>query len=218
MTLATLYVVDNCLLARVSKKRYLKKLNYDIAGDFSSIMDCVDAMENSSVDMILIDADLLSMNIFNAIKFLKKVNSRIKIMVTASCINEGVILNSLSEGINAYIFKDKKGANFQNIIETVAKGRLHMDIEMANKVFDNVICEKQEAPVFSDRKDFKNNLTQRELEVLKLMIDGKTNSQIAREIIVSINTAKAHVGNILTKLSVTDRVQAVVKAVRANIF
>ena len=61
------------------------------------------------------------------------------------------------------------------------------------------------------------NLTERELEVLKLMIDGKTNSQIAQEIIVSINTAKAHVGNILTKMHVTDRVQAAVKAIQYDL-
>ena len=69
-----------------------------------------------------------------------------------------------------------------------------------------------------ENKKMKKRLTDRELEVLKLLIDGKTNSQIAREIIVSTNTAKAHVGNILTKLSVKDRVQAAVKAVRAGIF
>ena len=69
-----------------------------------------------------------------------------------------------------------------------------------------------------ENKRLKNSLTERELEVLKLLIDGKTNAQIAKEIIVSTNTAKAHVGNILTKLSVTDRVQAAVKAVRANLF
>ena len=69
-----------------------------------------------------------------------------------------------------------------------------------------------------ENKNLKNSLTARELEVLRLLIDGKTNSQIAQEIIVSINTAKAHVGSILTKLSVNDRVQAAVKAVRANMF
>ena len=69
-----------------------------------------------------------------------------------------------------------------------------------------------------ENKQLKNILTARELEVLKLLIDGKTNSQIAREIIVSTNTAKAHVGSILTKMHVTDRVQAAVKAVRANMF
>ena len=71
--------------------------------------------------------------------------------------------------------------------------------------------------LYENRK-IKNNLTAREMQVLRLLIDGKTNSQIAQEIIVSTNTAKAHVGSILTKLSVKDRVQAAVIAVKANLF
>jgi len=60
--------------------------------------------------------------------------------------------------------------------------------------------------------------TQREREILNLMIRGKTNQEIAKEMIISINTAKAHVSNILYKLDVKDRVQAVVKAIRCNLL
>ena len=60
--------------------------------------------------------------------------------------------------------------------------------------------------------------TQREREILNLMIRGRTNQEIAEEMIISINTAKAHVSNILNKLGVKDRVQAVVKAIRCNLI
>ena len=65
----------------------------------------------------------------------------------------------------------------------------------------------------------KNNadLTRREFEVLKLVIAGKSNTEIARELIISIHTAKAHVCNIMQKLGVKDRVQAAVKAVREGL-
>ena len=101
----------------------------------------------------------------------------------------------------------------------VVNGKLQLDLELAKRAFsilptpnikdlDNLYVNKQ----------LKNSLTQRELEVLKLLTDGKTNSQIAKEIIISTNTAKAHVGSIFNKLAVSDRVQAAVKAVRANLF
>ena len=67
-------------------------------------------------------------------------------------------------------------------------------------------------------KKVSYDLTVRELEVLKLVVEGKTNTEIAKEMIVSTNTAKAHVGNILNKMHVSDRVQAAVKAVKANII
>ena len=64
----------------------------------------------------------------------------------------------------------------------------------------------------------ETNLTEREYEVLKKIVEGKTNTEIAQDMCISTHTAKAHVGNILSKLSVTDRVEAAVKAIRAKII
>ena len=65
--------------------------------------------------------------------------------------------------------------------------------------------------------DIKNQLTEREYEVLKLLVQGKSNAEIAENLIVSVHTAKAHVCSILQKLCVDDRVQAAVKAIKENI-
>ena len=71
---------------------------------------------------------------------------------------------------------------------------------------------------YKNHKSYRQiRLTPRETEVLKLMIEGKNNTEIARELIISTHTAKAHVCNILQKLEVRDRVQAAVKAVREKI-
>lgn len=64
----------------------------------------------------------------------------------------------------------------------------------------------------------KTLFTQRERDILNLMVRGRTNQEIADEMFISINTAKAHVSNILNKLEVKDRVQAVVKAIRCNLL
>ena len=72
--------------------------------------------------------------------------------------------------------------------------------------------------VLLENSHAKINLTQRELEVLRLLKQGKNNSQIAEILFVSVNTAKAHVGNIFCKLGVHDRVGAVLKAIRENII
>ncbi|MBQ2984053.1 MAG: response regulator transcription factor [Candidatus Gastranaerophilales bacterium] len=219
MTTASLYMVDNCLLARISKKRFLEKANFNISGDFSSISDCILAMEKNQADVILIDSDLLDTNVYKEIELLKRINPKVKIIITSSFLNDFNPSNALCDGVSAYVLKEKEVIDYKEIIENVVHGEFHMDIETATEVFDNTTAEKEENFKNIPEKDnFESSLTQRELEVLKLMIDGKTNSQIAQEIIISTNTAKAHVGNILTKLSVTDRVQAVVKAVRANIF
>ena len=71
--------------------------------------------------------------------------------------------------------------------------------------------------MFYRYKKVINSLTEREREVLKYIVDGKSNTEIAEEMFISMHTAKAHVGNILNKLSVSDRVQAAVKAIRTRI-
>ncbi len=219
MTTTSLYLVDNCLLARISKKRSFQKTEFDILGDFSSINDCAIAMEKNQADIILLDLDLLNEGLLNTIKFLKKISPKVKIIVTSSFLNDINLSNVFCYGVNAYIIKEKDEINYKNIINDVIKGEFRMDIETVTNFFDNTSnIKEKDLKNIAQKGNFENSLTQREMEVLKLMVDGKTNSQIAKEIIISTNTAKAHVGNILTKLSVTDRVQAVVKAVRANIF
>ncbi len=74
----------------------------------------------------------------------------------------------------------------------------------------------EETGLFLDAKNGKP-LTEREFEVLKLVVEGKSNPEIAKELIVSVHTAKAHVGSIMQKMSVEDRVQLAVKAVREGI-
>lgn len=78
------------------------------------------------------------------------------------------------------------------------------------------MIEKEEISFMTDEKVGKP-LTEREYEVLKLVITGKSNTEIAEELLISVHTAKAHVCSILQKMSVTDRVQAAVKAVREGL-
>ncbi|GBF23633.1 two-component response regulator, partial [Candidatus Gastranaerophilus sp. (ex Termes propinquus)] len=70
----------------------------------------------------------------------------------------------------------------------------------------------------SEVSDTKSHLTERETEVLKLLVMGKSNTEIAKDLIVSVHTAKAHVCSILQKLCVDDRVQAAVKAIKENLI
>ena len=159
------------------------------------------------------------MNGIEATKMIKEKYPKTKVIIYTSYKNEQRILASLACGACGYVLKNNLNVNLKKIIKMVARGEFWMDLEIAKMAFSLVPTPNANDlnNLYEDR-NIKENLTARELEVLKLLIDGKTNSQIAQEIIVSINTAKAHVGSILTKLSVTDRVQAAVKAVRANMF
>lgn len=216
----TLYVVDDYLLTRIAQRRYFSSDNeFKLLDDFSNAEDCLKKMETCPADIILMDIELQKMNGIEATKLIKEKYPKTKVIIFTSYKNEQRVLASLACGACGYVLKNNSNVDLKKIIKMVAQGEFWMDLEVAKLAFSLVPTPNvNDLENLYENKNLKNSLTSRELEVLKLLIDGKTNSQIAKEIIVSINTAKAHVGSILTKMHVTDRVQAAVKAVRANMF
>jgi len=220
MNPVSLYVVDDYLLTRIAARRYFSsddEINF--LEDFGNAQDCIKKMEQLPADIILMDIELPKMNGIEATRIIKEKYPKAKVIIYTSHKSEERILASLACGACGYVLKNNPNTDLKNIIKMVARGEFWMDLEIAKLAFSMIPTPNaNDLENLYEDKNLKNTLTARELEVLKLLIDGKTNSQIAQEIIVSTNTAKAHVGSILAKLSVTDRVQAAVKAVRANLF
>lgn len=212
-------MVDDYLLARIAIKKYFDTCkDIEIIGDFSSVATCLEKLEQTQPDIILMDIDIPDINGIEATRIIKEKYPKIKVIIFTSSEHEEHILAALAAGACGYVLKNNH-ADLKKIVKTVEEGVFWMDLKSAKAAFSILPSPKiEEIENFYEDKELKNTLTQRELEVLKLMAQGKTNSQIASEIIVSTNTAKAHVGNILSKLEVKDRVQAVVKAMRANLF
>lgn len=216
----SLYLVDNSLLTRIANRRYFESDDeIKFLDDFSNPFDCIKSLEKQDADIVVMDVELPKMNGIAATKLIKDKFPKTKVIIYSSYQNEQRVLASLACGACGYVLKNKSNSYLKKAIKMVAQGEFWMDLEIAKLAFSVMpLPNVSDLENLYENRSLKNVLTSRELEVLKLMIDGKTNSQIAKEIIVSTNTAKAHVGSILTKLSVQDRVQAVVKAVRANMF
>ena len=142
----------------------------------------------------------------------------VKFVILTSHINEHVINKAMKMGIYGYILKDINSEFLDMIIKTVSNGAMWIDkrvVQILRELNPNVIPNTQVS-----RMNFKSthaNLTAREYEVLKLVVDGKSNLQIANELNISEHTSKAHVCNIIQKLVVDDRTQAAVKAIREGI-
>jgi len=121
-------------------------------------------------------------------------------------------------GIYGYILKDINSEFLDMIVKSVSDGAMWIDkkvVQILRELNPNVVPN-----VETNRAAFKQshaNLTAREYEVLKLVVDGKSNQQIAAELNISEHTSKAHVCNIIQKLVVDDRTQAAVKAIREGI-
>ena len=218
MDKVTLFLTDNYLLERIAnRKRFENNKNYTVLGDFQNATDCLEALKTTQPDIILTDLELSDINGIEFCKIVKEKYPKIKIIILTSYEDNSKVLASVSSGASAYAVKGK--SNIERVIDIVSAGGFWLENEIASRVFSKI--PKPDIKNLENLYKYENikySLTQRELEVLKLMIEGKTNSQIADEIFVSINTIKAHVGSILEKLGASDRVQASVMAIRANIF
>ena len=216
MSKITLCIIEECILNQITYKRIFEDdENFTILAICSSANECLAALKDTQADILILSTEVFSTKDFRLIRQIKENFLKTKIIAVTSRQDENTILSLLSCNVNGYILKDNI-SRLKNVASIVLSGAFWMDSKVAKKIFSllpNLDYSQKVSASF-----LKENLTKRELEVLRLMIEGKTNSQIAKEIIVSVNTAKAHVASILTKLSAKDRVQAAVKEVRANLF
>ena len=127
----------------------------------------------------------------------------------------GEVIDALAFGINAFGISEIEPESLALIIKTVAKGACWFDPIAASAVMSYFPKQKD---VINNEEQTLTPLSEREKEVLRLLVKGMSNTAIAKELIVSVHTAKAHVCNIFQKMKVTDRVQAAVKAVNFNLI
>ena len=215
-----IYIVEDYFLTRVSYRHTLGKTeDFELLGDFESAEECLDAMKENPADVVLMDLGLPYMNGIEATRIISSEYPNTKVIILTSHETDEEVLACTASGASGYVLKDLEVEPLRKVIRAVNFGALWFDPQIAD-VTKSVIPKPNSTDFDNlyDTSDIKSILTVRELETLKLVSEGKSNVEIAEIMMVSKNTAKAHVGSILSKLSVTDRVQAAVMAVKANLF
>ncbi len=171
-------------------------------------------------DVILMDLGLPGINGIEATKQVKEFDADMKVIILTSHDNEDEVWAALSAGANAYCLKDIEPDRLNHVVESVFDGAAWLDPSIADVVLRTLSSgNPAKTPYRELNSEARTNsqLTEREYEVLKLIVDGYSNAEISEKLFVSIHTAKAHVCNILQKLSVDDRTQAAIKALKDGI-
>ncbi len=212
-------IVEDHKLIRVGIKTLFDEADgYNVLCEAETGKDAIFKALNQQIDVILLDLYLPDISGLKVLKALKDENCSSKIVILTSNDNDNDVTKALSLGVFAYVIKDINTDNLLYIVKTVNDGAMWLDPKIVIKLRDK--NEKILPNNQTSRSVFRNthsNLTQREYEVLKLVVAGKSNSQIADDLCISEHTAKAHVCNIIQKLVVDDRTQAAVKALREGI-
>ena len=208
-------IVEDHELTRFGLKTTFEGVDYvDEIFEAESAEAAIDIFNNNHIDVIIMDLGLPKMNGIEATKHIKASNKDVKIIMLTSHNDEKEVLNSLKAGANAYCSKEINPQRLVQVVQSVADGAAWFDPSVAHIV----LKASANSPNFdtdNNRKDY--DLTTREAQILKLMTEGYSNMEIAQMLVISINTTKAHVANILQKLEVDDRLQAALKALKNKI-
>ena len=175
----------------------------------------IELVSENQIDLIIMDLGLPGMNGIDATREIKAKNNDIKIVVLTSHNDEQEVLNSLKAGANAYCSKEINPKRLIQVVQSVLDGAAWFDPSISHIVLNAASKINEPQGTVKPEKDY--GLTSRETQILKLITEGYSNIEIAKELFVSINTTKAHVASILQKLEVDDRLQAALKALKERL-
>jgi DNA-binding NarL/FixJ family response regulator len=188
----------------------------EIVGEASDGAEAIRRVEELLPDVVLMDIRMPRRSGIEACTAIKDVVPSTKIVILTISDEESDLYEAVRAGANGYLLKDVPGEEIAAGIRAVAGGQSLISPSMASKLlseFASMIKKSEERPQMPVPR-----LTERELEVLKLVARGMANRDIAKELFISENTVKNHVRNILEKLQLHSRMEAVVYAVREKIL
>ena len=209
-------IVEDFKLTRVGLRCALNaNVDIDVVGEAEDAIEGLKIIERTKPDVILMDLGLPGMNGIEAMLKCREMNISSKIIALTSHDRSEEVLAALSSGANAYCLKDIDPNKLADVVRDVSTGVCWIDPVVSQMIL-NALPKVESVGVLPDKSSASGRvpLTEREFEVLKHLVMGKSNTEIAKELIVSVHTAKAHVCSILQKMCVNDRVQAAVKAVK----
>jgi NarL family two-component system response regulator LiaR len=203
----TVLLVDDHEVVRNGVSAFLaSQPDFQVVGEAKSGTEAVQLVEETVPDVVLMDLVMSKMDGVEATRKVKTVSPHTKIVVLTSYHQDEYIFPALQAGAISYILKDVKMAELANAIRRASRGEATLHPQVASRVIQELHgANREELNPYTE-------LTEREMEVLKLIAKGQSNSDIAESLVISVNTVKGHVSNILSKLHLADRTQATVYA------
>jgi NarL family two-component system response regulator LiaR len=203
----SIILVDDHEVVRRGVRTYLNTIpEFDVIGECSSGEEAIHMVAEHIPDIVLMDLIMPGMDGIETTRQIKKISPRTQVVVLTSYHEDAHIFPALKAGAISYILKDMKMDKLVEALNKAVQGEVTLHPRVAARVLQNIRGEG------GDDQQLFTELTERELDVLRLIANGMTNSQIAEELVITENTVKGHVSNILSKLHLVDRTQAAVYA------
>ena len=180
-----------------------------VLGTAENGQQAIELIEHERPDLVLMDLHMPIMNGVQAIRHLRKSDPDLPILVLTTYTDEKWLFDAIRAGANGYLLKDRPRQELIDAIKGTVSGESYLDPAVAKKVLDSVASAPE--PIH-DEQDF--DLSQREKDILQLLVEGLSNAEIAKRLFLSEGTVRNYMSSLFVKLGVSDRTQAVVVALR----
>jgi NarL family two-component system response regulator LiaR len=208
----TVLIVDDHSVVRQGVRAFLEtQPDLTVLGDAGSGEEAIRLAAELVPDVVLMDLVMPGMDGVEATRRVRQASPRSQVLVLTSYHQDEHIFPAIRAGALSYLLKDVSPVELVEAVRKAARGEAVLHPRVAARVVQELHGARQET--FNPFTE----LSERELEVLRLIADGMDNAQIAEKLIISEKTVKSHVSNILSKLHVVDRTQAAVYAWREGV-
>jgi DNA-binding NarL/FixJ family response regulator len=207
-------LVDDHDLFRTGLRSLLEEQGLQVVGDADNGRDALRLVGELAPDVVVMDLKMPGLTGVETTRQVSGIAPRTRVVVLTISVDDDDVMDAVMAGACGYLLKDSSIDQLIAGIRAAASGESLISPQIAAKVLQRLRAQTADTAA---ARTIRTELSDRELEVLRLIAIGKDNAEIARELFISPKTVKNHISNILMKLQIENRIQAAVYAVRSGL-
>ena len=199
--LKTLIACPHSLYGKGLSKIFAEDKNIDVISVTSNLIDLIEFSKKKEFDILLLDVDLKGLNLNKILSLVKKNKNAKAILLIDDNYSENLLINGIRSGIRGYVQKNIEPKELIESLKAVYDGELWADRKIMGKVVDGEVYPTKEINLKGQIYD----LTETEIKIIKLVMTGMTNKEIADDLYISEKTVKFHLYKVFKKLALKNR-------------
>lgn len=204
---------DHDLFRNGLKRMLAAEKKVEVIGEARDGDEAIRKAKELLPDVVLMDIQMPKINGIEATLKIKRDCPSVEVIILSMFEDDEHLFKAIKAGARGYVLKNSSVDEVLRVIKAAARGESLLNPIIARRILDDFTNPKTES---KSSKDFYSNLTERELEILKLLTSAKSNRDIAKNLLISEKTVKNHISNMYRKLHVNTRTEAMLKAVQTG--